>query len=123
MQTYWNVSKRRSRPANSNTLLEFLKDFVVGTAAPVNIYVVGHSKGGALAAALALWLADTQSGAAPNQDQWGPGNDAKVHLYSFAAPTAGNTAFADRFTRKIKRISARQSARPSSACVESGRVQ
>jgi hypothetical protein len=95
------VEDAQPPPASANTLLEFLKGFVASTAAPVNIYLVGHSKGGALAAALALWLADTQGEDVANQDQWDPGTNAKVHLYSFAAPTAGTAAFADRFTRKI----------------------
>jgi Lipase (class 3) len=96
-----NVEDAYPASASTNTLLEFLKGFVAGVPAPVDVYVVGHSKGGALAAALALWLVDTQGGAVAHRDQWDPITNAKVHLYSFAAPTAGNAGFASRFTRKI----------------------
>jgi hypothetical protein len=88
-------------PASTGTLLEFLKCFVANAAAPINIYVIGHSKGGALAPAIALWLAETQGGAVSTSEQWDPGCKANLHLYSFSAPTPGNTGFAARFTQKI----------------------
>ncbi len=88
-------------PASARTLLEFLRGFVANATAPVNIYVVGHSKGGALAPALALWLADTQGGAVGNSEQWDPSSRANLHLYSFSAPTPGNAGFAARFKQRI----------------------
>jgi hypothetical protein len=88
-------------PATGGTLLEFLKNFVANTAAPVNIHVIGHSKSGALAPALALWLADTQGGAVADSARWDPGSKANLHVYSFSAPTPGNAGFAARFNRRI----------------------
>jgi hypothetical protein len=95
------VDDAQRPPASTGTLLEFLKGFVANAAPPVNIYVIGHSKSGALAPVLALWLADTQGGSVSIPEQWDPGSKAKLRLYSFAAPTAGNAGFAARFKRKI----------------------
>lgn len=80
----------------SNTLIDFLTSFMKTAAAPVNIHVTGHSKSGALAPALALWLADTQGTSVATQ-QWDPRAMAKLHLYTFAAPTPGNAGFAAHF--------------------------
>ena len=88
-------------PVSSGTLFEFLKRFVATATAPVNIYVVGHSKSGALAPALALWLADTQGGVVVGAEQWDPSAKAKLYLYTFAAPTPGNAGFANRLKQKI----------------------
>jgi hypothetical protein len=76
------------------TLQEFLKDRVA-EATSLDVYVTGHSKGGALCTALGVWLADTQGTAhvAP-ADQWDPQGKATVHVYGFAGPTPGNGAFA-----------------------------
>ena len=88
-------------PASAGTLLEFLKGFVANAAPPVNICLIGHSKGGALAPAFALWLADTQGGAVSGAEQWDPDCKANLHVYSFSAPTAGNAGFAARFKQNI----------------------
>jgi len=67
---------------SGRTLLQFLNG-VVGTS--TRVAVTGHSKGGALAIAVALWLAET----------W-PQHQAGIECFSFAGPTAGNAAFAAR---------------------------
>ncbi len=85
-------SKRR-RVNNRIRLLEFLKDYVARATAPVNIQVIGHSKGGALAPALALWLADTQGTSVAGAQQWDPASKARLHVSTFAAPTPGNAYF------------------------------
>jgi hypothetical protein len=78
------------------TLLAFCSAAVAAADdAPVRITVTGHSKGGALASTLALWLADTQG--TPASDAavaWDPQRRATVGCVSFAGPTAGNAAFA-----------------------------
>jgi hypothetical protein len=60
----------------------------------VEVYVTGHSKGGAVSSTLALWLADTQGENIPEEDRWDPKRKATVYAYSFASPTAGNGTFA-----------------------------
>jgi hypothetical protein len=70
------------------TLLQFLNRAVGQNA---NVVVTGHSKGGALAIAAALWLAET----------WAPARQAEVECYSFAGPTAGNAAFAQRYNARL----------------------
>jgi hypothetical protein len=84
----------------STSLLDFLKDFVSKAGEPVNIHIVGHSKGGALAAAVALWLADTQ-GEVAGPDAWDPDSRARLQVDTFAAPTPGNGGFANQFQQKI----------------------
>jgi hypothetical protein len=80
------------RPA-ATTLIEFLKNHVESVSAPVKVWVVGHSKAGALAPALALWLAESRG---TNAGNWDPENRATLHLATFAGPTPGNGNFAER---------------------------
>lgn len=78
-------------------LLTFLKAAVAVADDEVDVVVTGHSKGGALASTVALWLADTQGEATvPEQSRWDPRRKATVRCFSFAGPTAGNAAFAQR---------------------------
>jgi hypothetical protein len=77
------------------TLQDFLRDQAAQVHGHLDIYVTGHSKGGALCTALAAWLADTQGmDSVPPAGQWDPECAATVHAYAFAGPTAGNDAFA-----------------------------
>ena len=76
-----HVSAARGR---GETLLQFL-DRVVEPRA--RLTVVGHSKGGALALAAALWLAEA----------WAPAKRAVVDCFAFAGPTPGDAAFAKRY--------------------------
>ncbi len=68
-----------------------LVDFLTKEAkkAALEIIVTGHSKGGALAPALALWLVETR-------DHWDPTKRARIGCYAFAGPTPGNGAFGRR---------------------------
>jgi len=76
-------------------LLSFLAEEARAIRPPLDVIVTGHSKGGALASTVALWLKD----ALDSQDlaeRWDDGRGARVSAYAFAAPTPGNAAFADR---------------------------
>ena len=75
-------------------LVTFLMSQTIGTAGLAEVVVSGHSKGGALAQALALWLVD-------NQAAWDPTGTARVRCFSYAGPTPGNAAFAYRFDRAL----------------------
>jgi hypothetical protein len=66
------------------TLLEFLTRSVPRGS---RVSVVGHSKGGALAVAVALWLAEA----------WAPASGAEIDCFSFAGPTAGDAGFANHY--------------------------
>src|SRR5204862_315765 len=70
--------------------VEFLADQARIRA--VEVIVTGHSKGGALAPALALLLKDTQG----DDDGWDPSAQSAVGCVTFAGPTPGNAAFARR---------------------------
>jgi ubiquinone biosynthesis protein len=83
-------------------LRSFLKQQVASSPGAVEIFVTGHSKGGALSSTLALWLADTQGTDVPPDDQWDPAGKATISAYSFAGPTAGNKAFAEHSTAVLK---------------------
>jgi hypothetical protein len=81
-------------------LLSFLAEETRAAGAPLDVAVTGHSKGGALATAVALWLKDAL--ASPDVgEQWDGRRGARVSCHAFAAPTPGNAAFADRIDRVL----------------------
>ena len=83
-------------------LLTFLRTQAESSAVPLDVVVTGHSKGGALAPTVALWLAETRDPqAVPPTQCWDPSGRAKVRCYAFAGPTPGNAAFATRVERKL----------------------
>lgn len=89
----------RSRLGQGECLIDFLKTAVGNAPRGVQIAVTGHSKGGALAPALALWLAETQGEGQPGEEKWDPNEKATVHCWAFAGPSPGNPAFSARFNR------------------------
>ncbi len=76
------------------TLLDFLMRASKDGA--LEVLVTGHSKGGALAPALALFLAETRS-------RWDPKGNASIGCYAFAGPTPGNAAFGERVNAQLGR--------------------
>jgi len=67
---------------------------------PLEVIVTGHSKGGALAPAVALWLKEAlHSG--KDDERWDPARSAVVRCHAFAGPTPGNEAFAARIDRVL----------------------
>jgi hypothetical protein len=70
-------------------LIEYLNEAVAPNA---RLAVTGHSKGGALAPAAALWLAEN----------WSPARStAEISCFSFAGPTPGNADFARRYNARL----------------------
>jgi hypothetical protein len=80
-------------------LLTFLGAEARVAADPLDVTVTGHSKGGALAPVLALWLRELQ--AAADGPPWDAGRGARVSCHAFAAPTPGNAALAERVDRVL----------------------
>lgn len=78
------------------TLLEFLKS---QTTAPIHLCITGHSLGGCLAGTMALYLKE-------NPGLWDNSNKSDVSCITFAAPTAGNSEFANHSDAKFKGDSA-----------------
>lgn len=66
------------------TLLEFLEHTVEPGA---TVVVTGHSKGGALAPATALWLEETLA----------PAKRVRIQCFAFAGPTPGDAEFVRRY--------------------------
>ena len=87
-------------------LLQLLANLADRHNNALELFVTGHSKGAALAPALALFLSDTQSNdliPIERRYQWNPGSRARIHCYAYAGPTPGNTAFAKHFNRQLGR--------------------
>lgn len=72
-------------------LVRFLDEEARAQTGALDVTVTGHSKGGALAATVALWLAE----------EWAGRHGARIACHAFAAPTPGNAAFADRIDRVL----------------------
>jgi hypothetical protein len=90
------AAEREAGRRGGTDLVSWLRSEIAAAPAPVRVTVTGHSKGGALAIAFALWLAETQGDALPERLRWDPEGRASVHGWSFAGPSPGNAAFAAR---------------------------
>jgi hypothetical protein len=92
----------RPRPAPAGAaepdLVTFLAAQAVATDAALDVTVVGHSKGAALAQTAALWLREALDQPA---ERWDAGRGARVGCHAFAGPTAGNAAFAARIEASL----------------------
>src|SRR5262245_44658719 len=75
-------------PATDLSLMDYLRS-VLGTAG-ANVMVSGHSLGGALTSLVAAWLHD-------QLPKTGQVANVSITPYTFAAPTAGNPAFASYY--------------------------
>jgi hypothetical protein len=87
-------------------LLELLANLAELHGDALELFVTGHSKGAALAPALALFLSDTQRNEqipVRRHYQWNPNHKARIYCYAFAGPTPGNTAFASYFNQQLGR--------------------
>lgn len=96
-----------ANPGPGVSLLEFLRAARDEAGGKLDVMVTGHSKGGALASTVALWLHDTQGTDVPASEQWDPGGQATVRCHSFAGPTAGNAAFAAHSNRALSGVCTR----------------
>lgn len=90
-----------ARPDGRQNLLTFLRSEAERRGrAPLEVVVTGHSKGGALAQAVAVWLQDALDSADP-AERWSGSGGASVSCYAFAGPTPGNAGFARRIERTL----------------------
>ncbi len=81
-------------PAANVSLEGFLATRFAAEGPPVEVTVSGHSLGGALSPAVALWLADTQK-------EWDHHTRAAISVYAYAGPTPGNDHFADYINHRL----------------------
>src|ERR1043165_7040829 len=79
-------------PGAGQTLTQFVG--MQAARSSIRVTTTGHSLGGCLSSTLALALMDTVM-------QWGPGNPVTFRGWSFAGPTAGNSAFAGSSDRRL----------------------
>lgn len=101
-----SVEELRKKEESGIGLLELLANLASNHGDELELFVTGHSKGGALAPALALFLSDTQRNdeiPVRRYYQWNPAHRAKIVCYAFAGPTPGNTAFANYFNQQLGR--------------------
>ena len=82
--TMLGTAYKNGTPGPAVSLMNFL---LTQTSAGVDLCVTGHSLGGCLASTLALYLKD-------NVASWDSSGKSVVSCITFAAPTAGNAAFA-----------------------------
>ncbi|HYA00164.1 MAG TPA: lipase family protein [Candidatus Binatia bacterium] len=77
-------------PLAGTAMVQALQRLVAGAGEgqPITIYVTGHSLGGALASVVALYLRSLE---------WS--SSVVFQVYTFAAPTAGDAAFATAFDK------------------------
>jgi len=73
------------------TLAGLLGQISAGATAGLDLFITGHSLGGALATILGLYLADTVG------DWGGAAASVSMKSYTFASPTTGNQAYADYY--------------------------
>jgi lipase (class 3) len=81
--------------AGSLDLLSFLGAEAADAPRSLDVAVTGHSKGGALAPAVALWLKEALTSGDP-RECWDTSRSARVSCHAFAGPTPGNAGFARR---------------------------
>jgi hypothetical protein len=82
-------------------LIGYLREVVGASAGKVEVVVTGHSKGGALAAALTAWLAQTRSDGA-TAEKWDPEGKARLRCFTFAGPTPGDEPFNNFLLRSLE---------------------
>ncbi len=82
-------------PGEGLRLVDFLREEVANHRGAV-VTLTGHSLGGLLASTLALALLDQRLA-------WDDAQQVSIEVYSFAAPIAGNSDFADYTNRRLGR--------------------
>lgn len=94
LQTLLNMTSSYYNGETQSQSLSLLNYLATQTATPIALCATGHSLGGCVASALALYLVENASlwdtVSASSQRKSG----SQVSCVTFAAPTAGNTAFA-----------------------------
>ena len=85
------------QPGSGTSVVDLLTTGMPGS--PL-ITVTGHSLGGALSPAFALWLSDTKG-------QWDPAGRSKIACLASAGPTSGNGDFASYFDSQLGTVTTR----------------
>lgn len=90
-------------PGAGTNLYQFLASEVMrNPARQLSLSVTGHSLGGALSPAVALWLADTQTVSDDHHlPPWDPQERVTIDVHPFAGPSPGNIDFARYYDEKL----------------------
>lgn len=89
-------------PGSGTHLVDFFAGQLAGRSS-ATVTVTGHSLGGALAPALALYLADTRG----REGGWDPRGVTQLASVAFAGPTPGNADFATYLDQRIGAVARR----------------
>jgi len=94
------LSATVSDVSGESDLVGFLSKAIASRKVPVELLVTGHSKGAALAAALAQWFVDSQGNDRPEHSGWA-GSNVQLGCRTYAGPTPGNAIFGQRIQRSM----------------------
>ena len=81
-------------------LLGFLAGEARAARGPLDVAITGHSKGGALAPMVALWLRELLT-SPDEEERWDGERGSRVSCHAFAGPTPGNAGLAARIDQVL----------------------
>lgn len=97
MRLRLGLKPAQGQPGEGQSLEEALVSIVAASKGPCVMHFTGHSLGGLLAPAMALWLLD-DLGQRGREDL---AAKLRLDVYAYAGPTAGNRAFADYLSARL----------------------
>lgn len=94
-----NMRATASVPGSGLDLVEFLiGELLKNRSNHINLYITGHSLGGTLTPAMAMWLHDIRK-PIHGEGSWDEDDRVRIHAYPVAGLTPGNAGFAKYFDK------------------------